>query len=112
MKTNLIYYVQKYAIRGECQCGKCIDVKEGPEVDPAHSADLMFFKVHAAPGADKVELEKLVRDNVKGEFGDVNIFDGAEHSYIELGGWIGDQGLAMQLVPSLAYGSCLRRGRC
>lgn len=95
---DLIDYVQKYAIRGECQCGKCFDVKEGPEINPAHSADLMFFKVHAAPGADANELGLLVRANVKGEFGDVSVFDGKEHSYLELGGWIGDQGLALQLM--------------
>lgn len=92
---DLIDYVQKYAIRGECQCGKCFDVKEGPEINPAHSADMMFFKVHAAPGADKARLEELVHSSV---YADVNVMDGNEHSYLELGGWIGDQGLALQLM--------------
>lgn len=96
--NDLIDYVQTFAIRGECQCGKCIDRKEGPDIDPSHSADLMFFRVHAAPGADKVTLEKLVRANMRGSYCNVDLFDGKEHGYMELGGWIGDQGLAMQLM--------------
>ena len=43
-------------------------------------------------------LRKLVQDNVKGAHCDVNIFDGEEHSYLELGGWIGDQGFALMLM--------------
>ena len=33
-----------------------------------------------------------------GEFCSVDVFDGQEHGYMELGGWIGDQGLAMMLM--------------
>jgi hypothetical protein len=33
-----------------------------------------------------------------GEFGEVNVFDGAEHGYIELGGWLGSQQDALMLI--------------
>lgn len=34
----------------------------------------------------------------EGEFNQCNPLDGKEHSYIELGGWIGDQGLALRMM--------------
>ena len=34
----------------------------------------------------------------RGEFGDCDPMDGGEHNYMELGGWIGDQGIAMQYM--------------
>jgi hypothetical protein len=97
---ELIEYVMKYAVRGACQCGKCIDAPENPEQHQpgGHTADLIFFKVSVKDGASSEELAKLVRANVKGSFGDVDLFDGEEHNYMELGGWIGDQGLAMMLM--------------
>lgn len=33
-----------------------------------------------------------------GEFCEVDPFDGEEHGYLELGGWIGDQGHALALM--------------
>lgn len=97
---ELIDYIIKYAERGPCQCGKCSDAVPNPETkQPAgHTADLVFFKVSAKPGADAETLRRLVRENKDGACGDVDLFDGKEHGYFELGGWIGDQGLAMMLM--------------
>ena len=41
-----------------------------------------------------IEFRRLVNEH-EGAFGESNLFDGEEHNYIELGGWIGDQGLAL-----------------
>jgi hypothetical protein len=60
--------------------------------------DLGFFKVALKGSPDAEEFRRLIAANAKGEFANVNPLDGEEHSYIELGGWIGDQGLAMQFM--------------
>jgi hypothetical protein len=97
---ELIEYVMKYAERGACQCGRCIDAPPNPELHQptGHTADVGFFKVKAREGADAEELTRLIKANKRGEFGDADPFDGLPHSFIELGGWIGDQGLAMMLM--------------
>jgi hypothetical protein len=63
-------------------------------------ADTMFIKVaidRTEGEPNKDELAALIKAN-KGEFCEINLFDGAEHSYIEIGGWIGDQTDALLLM--------------
>ena len=94
--SNLIDYVSKHALRGTCRCGKCCDLSR--EYDPpGHTVDLVFFLVSNDEG-DASELKALVQSARKGEYCDVDLFDGKEHSFIELGAWIGDQGIAMMLM--------------
>lgn len=89
-------YVDRHTIRGECKCEKCFDVGDKP--DPAgHTADMVFFKV-ALAGEPSLEEFKRLTSEARGEFGECDPFDGKDHSYMELGGWIGDQGLAMQYM--------------
>jgi hypothetical protein len=80
-------------------CGRCIDAPENPEQHQpeGHTADMIFFKVAAGTKADKDALRMLVEANTKGEC-DIDLFDGKEHNYMEIGGWIGDQGLALMLM--------------
>lgn len=93
---NLGEYVVRYTERGECQCGVCID--KGDKPDPkGHTADLMFFKVAKKDGATAEEFVRLSKEHA-GEFGPCDPFDGKEHGYMELGGWIVDQGLAMMFM--------------
>jgi hypothetical protein len=93
--SDLVQYVLDHTKRGECQCGLCAD--KGSSADPAgHTVNMIFFKV-AAQGADKETFLRLTADH-EGDFGDCNPLDGVEHGYMELGGWIGDQGLAMQYM--------------
>lgn len=93
--TELMHYVIKHTERGECHCGQCMDA--GNKEDPkGHVANLGFFKV-AAIDANKEEFVRLTKSH-NGEFCAVDPFDGKEHSYMELGAWIGDQGLAMQYM--------------
>jgi hypothetical protein len=94
--SDLIKYVTDHTERGECKCGQCIDVGNKP--DPkGHVADLMFFKVSKKGGATADEFKRLTKEH-RGEFNKCDPFDGKEHSFIELGGWIGDQALAMQYM--------------
>lgn len=60
-------------------------------------ADVVFFGVKSANGATADELREAMAGH-KGEFCDMNPLDGKEHSYIELGAWVGDQGLALSLI--------------
>ena len=98
MKT-LHEYLQAHCERGACQCGKCFDAPENPaEKQPeGHTADLAFFKVRAVGNPVAEELTDAIKAH-SGEWGEVDLFDGKEHNYMEIGGWIGDQGAAMMLM--------------
>jgi hypothetical protein len=70
----------------------------GDRPDPSgHSADLMFFPVVARNAPDAETFRQLTKSH-SGVFGPCDPFDGKEHGYMELGGWIGDQGLALQYM--------------
>ena len=88
-------YVVSHTDRGECKCGKCCDA--GSKPDPQHSVDMVFFKVATTNDPSAEEYRKLTSEH-KGDYAEVDPFDGKEHSYLELGAWIGDQGLAMQFM--------------
>lgn len=60
-------------------------------------ADVIFFGVKRGPNATADGLKDVLA-NHKGEFCDCNPLDGKEHTYLELGGWVGDQGLALMLI--------------
>jgi hypothetical protein len=95
--SKLSDYVLAHAERGECQCGRCADVDPNKPALVGHTADTVFFKVRLKDEVVAADLKKLVEEH-KGDYGDVNVFDGKEHGYIELGAWIGDQGLALILM--------------
>jgi hypothetical protein len=92
----LAQYVIDHTERGECRCGKCIDVLNKPNLE-GHTVDMAFFNVAKRGEATLEEFERLTNEH-KGDFCNVNPFDGREHDYLELGGWLGDQGLAMQYM--------------
>jgi hypothetical protein len=107
MSTNALEFVdlrdfiQKHAERGACMCGRCFDAPPNPAAfqPPAgpHTADVHFFKVRAVNDPSADDLRRLATEH-KGEFNEVNVFDGKEHGYMELGGWLGDQGLALMFM--------------
>jgi hypothetical protein len=71
------------------------------------TVDVYFFKVAAtAKPPQEATLRKLVSEH-QGVFTQCDPFDGQEHGYIELGAWIGDQGLALQFM-----GACVLAGFC
>ena len=95
---DLIQFVTYHTVRGECTCGKCIDVKNvapTPVLFGAHTVNMEFFKVAFLNAPAKDEFVRLTKEHMKIASFEVNPLDGQEHSYMELGGWIGDQGLAM-----------------
>ena len=106
--TDLHNYIIGHSVRSSCVCGKCIDVGDNPpeftvlsseeQSTDRHTADVVFFKVQTTNNADAGELRRLIEGVQHGEFCDVNLFDGSEHNYLELGGWIGDQGQALVLM--------------
>ena len=95
----LVDFVLKNTQRGSCQCGRCIDAD--PDVGPieGHTVSVEFFEVGLAEGVEigSEEFRKLVSEH-SGEFSNVDPFDGEEHGFIELGGWIGDRALALQAM--------------
>jgi len=52
-------------------------------------------KDHGKP--DKATFLRLTQEH-EGVFNQIDFKDGKEHSYIEIGGWIGDQTLALQFM--------------
>lgn len=91
---DLIDYVQKHIEKGACQCGQCLDAPENPgEKQPkGRTADLVFFKVKTASNPDTKEFRKLVEEEFP------HWLDGKEHSYLEIGGDMRDQGLALMAM--------------
>ncbi len=63
----------------------------------AEGVDLVFMKVSAVPDVSLRELQQLIGTH-EGVFAPVDVFDGAEHGYIELGGWLGSQELALRFM--------------
>lgn len=95
--SPLADYVVNHTLRSACTCGKCIDAGDPNVFLLPHTVNMYFFNVCAVNNPDAAEFKKLVAEHT-GSFCDCNPFDGKEHSYMELGGWIGDQGLAMQFM--------------
>jgi hypothetical protein len=104
--SALIEYVQSHTDRSACHCGKCIDAEKPVEkrqwdvvelVAPPHTVNMFFFEVSAVDNPTAEEFVRLTNEH-KGVFCEATPLDGGEHSYLELGGWIGDQGLAMQYM--------------
>lgn len=91
--NDVIHYVAAHTVRGECQCGRFFDAKEGPEEKPTdHTIDLVYFRVTKAETADADTFRKLIEKDAP------HWLDGEEHGYMEIGGDIGDQGAAMQAM--------------
>jgi hypothetical protein len=56
-----------------------------------------FFKVKMVKNPTVDEFMNFIAGHI-GEFNEANVFDKQEHGYIELGGWIGDQGIALRFM--------------
>lgn len=60
-------------------------------------ADVIFFGVQRLPTATAEGLKAAMAAHV-GEFCECNPLDGKDHNFIELGGWVGDQRVALILI--------------
>ena len=71
---------------------------DAPELDAAE-ADLVFFRIKARDNPDGNQLRALLKAHAdRGPFATVDVLDGQEHSYLELGAWLGSQGTALRLM--------------
>lgn len=89
---ELIDYIRNHTTRGECQCGQCCDAKPDSGAPP-HSANVHFFWVAGKDDPKKDDLLRLL----EAHYPSMERLRGGP-SYIEIGGEIGDQGLALQLI--------------
>ncbi len=86
-------------------CGRCVDTSAKKSQTDGHTVDLQFFKValknSRLTDSDKEIMKntliQLIKDH-KGIYGDIDLFDGNEHNFVEIGGWIGNQGVALELM--------------
>lgn len=88
----LIDYIVTHTARGECQCGRCCD-KAPDRPAPAHSVDVHFFWVSAIGDPTKEDLLRLL----EAHYPEMERLRKGP-SYIEIGGALGDQGLALRLI--------------
>lgn len=99
-KTNgLGEYINEHATRGPCTCGRCIDAPQHPgEHQPVgHVSEVVFFKVSLKNKPDPLIFKRLI-ENHNSTYCDIDLFDRKEHSYLEIGAWVGDQGIALTLM--------------
>lgn len=73
-----------------------------PDTEGSINLDLACVKVTG--NVDAENFRSLLSQNVAGCFGDIDFSEPNERGFIEIGGWIGDQGLALRFM---ALGSSL-----
>jgi len=95
---ELIKYVLDHTVQGPCSCGKCDSAPEKEEKPKGHTINMYYFDVSVKNDPDKETLKKLISENHKGDFADMDLLDGVERSYLDIGRWIGDQGIGMLLM--------------
>ncbi len=88
---KLAKYVMQNAIRGTCTCGRCSDAPRKPEQPKGHTVNLTFFEV-SNKGGEKDKFLELVKQEYP------HWLNGKEHGYIQVGGEMGDQGLALLTI--------------
>ena len=65
-----------------------------------NSVDMFFFHVKLPKEKTEEMINKFkeLSTNWEGDFAEMDPFDGEEHSYIEVGAWIGDQHIALRYI--------------
>ena len=61
------------------------------------AADVIFFSVKLKDQPSAGALRELIAAH-RGEFTDIDLFDGREHNFLSIGAWAGDQRLALTLM--------------
>lgn len=95
-------FVLRHAERGTCRCGLCVDHPGEDKQPEGHTVDMVFFEVSLKDAEEPEKLREQLRELVAaakaGEFCDLDLLNASEHSYLQVGAWIGDQGLALMLM--------------
>ncbi len=97
LNMTLQQYVTEHSDRNACRCGTCFAPGEAKPL-PEHTANMVFFDVAAKNDPTKEELTAAISQHQGEDASPLNLLDGKEHSYKEVGAWIGDQPLALQLI--------------
>ncbi len=103
--NDLAKYVIEHCVRGDCIYGECADTSAKKFQPDGHTVDVQFFKVvlknSGLNDTDKEiiknDFERLIK-NHKGIYRDIDIFDGNEYNFIDIGAWIGNQGVALTFM--------------
>lgn len=74
-----------------------VQVLDDAVQDETPIADMIFFRIKAKPEANAEEFKKVLAEH-QGEFCSCDLFDKQEHGYMELGGWVGDQTMALGMM--------------
>ena len=96
--NDLHQFIANHVERGTCRCGKCSDHPGEDQQPNGHTVDMVFFEVCAKDKPDADKLRELIAESRQGDHCELDPWDGKEHSYLEVGAWIGDQGLALMLM--------------
>lgn len=68
------------------------------QVSPDNGIDLIFMGVSSYNKPEVTTFKTLIYEHIP-VFGDaLNLFDGVEHNFIEIGVWLGDQRVALLLM--------------
>jgi hypothetical protein len=95
--STLLESISRHTARTACGCGRCVDRDETTADVQTHTADVGFFKVSLVGELAADDLRSLIAQH-EGEFCHVDPFDGVPHSMEELGGWLGDQEMALRFI--------------
>ena len=102
-------FLERNIVRGECTCGKCVDAGSEPEKHQpeGHTVDMAFFQVAFREDIFQKAVREGMTDPVLKEADELRelitknfpqYFDGNEHSYLEVGADMDDQGTALMLI--------------
>ena len=99
---TLYDFITTHSDRTECRCGKCFDRTVGPDEEPTnHSVSVEFFTVSLLNPEDPPSVEEFeaVLAGHTSDYVTTNPFPlDAEQNYMTLGAFVGDQGVAMQMM--------------
>lgn len=94
---SLQHYITEHTDRNGCRCRTCFAPGEAKSL-PEHTANMVFFDVAAKNNPTPEEMAKAISEHRGENASALNLLDGEEHSYKEVGAWVGDQQLALQLI--------------
>jgi hypothetical protein len=90
--NQLASYVVRHTARGSCRCGECIDRPPEASQPEGHTANLIFFNVSAIGEPDRERFRSMAYVVAP------HWFDGREHNFIEIGGTLAPQDLALRCM--------------
>lgn len=103
--TSLHQFILDHTERGACKCGRCVDKDNIP--DPrGHTVHMTFMMVSLRGDEPRETMADEFKTLSREWPGDpdtwdgsaLDVLDGEWRNYMQLGAWLGDQGLALQYM--------------